>query len=66
MKTETLLRIDRLTRRLVALSTLSQDGDITELDAKDVFEILAIQQESALEIKKLVSSEIKTRSLQSV
>lgn len=63
MKTETLLRIDRLTRRLMALSILSQDGDITELDANDVFEILAIQQESALEIKKLIGAEIKARSL---
>ncbi|EJG1894834.1 TPA: hypothetical protein ACMDN8_004525 [Vibrio parahaemolyticus] len=63
MKTETLLRIERLTRRLIALSALSQDGDITELDTDDVFEVLAIQQESAREIKRLVSAEIKSRSL---
>lgn len=63
MKTETLVRIERLTRRLIALSALSQDGDITELDTDDVFEVLAVQQEAAFEIKKLVCAELKARSL---
>ncbi|EJB0234183.1 hypothetical protein [Vibrio parahaemolyticus] len=63
MKTESLLRIERLARRLIALSALSQDGDITELDTDDVYEVLAVQQEAASEIKRLVSAEIKARSL---
>jgi uncharacterized protein YegL len=63
MKTESLLRIERLTRRLIALSVLSQDGEITELDSDEVSEILTVQQEAAREIKKLVSAEIRARSL---
>lgn len=63
MKTESLLRIERLTRRLIALSVLSQDGEITELASDEVSEILTVQQEAAREIKKLVSAELRARSL---
>jgi hypothetical protein len=63
MKTDNLLRIERLSRRLIALSLLSQDGEITELDGEEVREILAIQQEAAREIKRLVSTELGARSL---
>lgn len=63
MKTDNLLRIERLSRRLIALSLLSQDGEITELDGEEAREILAIQQEAAREIKRLVSAELGTRSL---
>lgn len=63
MKTDNLLRIERLSRRLIALSLLSQDGEITELDGEEAREILAIQQEAAREIKKLVSTELGIRSL---
>lgn len=63
MKTDNLLRIERLSRRLIALSLLSQDGEITELDGEEAREILAIQQEAAREIKKLVSTELGTRRL---
>lgn len=63
MKTDNLLRIERLSRRLIALSLLSQDGEITELDGEEAREILAIQQEAAREIKRIVSTELGTRSL---
>lgn len=63
MKTELLLRIDRLARRLTTLSSLSQDSDITEFDGEDVSEIMAVQYEAASEIRRIVSKEIKDRSL---
>ena len=63
MKTELLLRVDRLARRLTTLSSLSQDGDITEFDGEDVNEIMAVQYEAASEIRRIVSKEIKDRSL---
>lgn len=63
MKTELLLRIERLARRLTTLSSLSQDSDITEFDGEDVSEIIAVQYEAASEIRRIVSKEIKDRSL---
>lgn len=63
MKTELLLRIERLARRLTTLSSLSQDSDITEFDGEDVSEIMAVQYEAANEIRRIVSKEIKDRSL---
>lgn len=59
MKTEDILRIQKLAARIRTMSVIAQEGQIGELDASDLLELLEMQQEQATEIERLVARSIK-------
>lgn len=62
MKTEDILRIQKLAARIRTMSVISQEGKAHELGEDDLIELLEMQQEQASEIERIASKAIKSVS----
>lgn len=62
MKTEDILRIQKLATRIRTISVISQEGKVHELGEEGVLELLEIQQEQASEIERLAGRALKNLS----
>ncbi|EGR3360980.1 hypothetical protein DMJ17_23690 [Vibrio parahaemolyticus] len=60
MKTEDILRIQKLAARIRTMSVISQEGKVHELGETDILELLEMQQEQACEIERLAASALKS------
>ncbi|EWM34545.1 hypothetical protein, partial [Vibrio parahaemolyticus] len=60
MKTEDILRIQKLASRIRTMSVISQEGKLHELGEDDILELLEMQQEQAAEIERLANRALKS------
>ena len=60
MKTEDILRIQKLAARIRTMSVISQEGKVHELGETDILELLEMQQEQACEIERLAARALKS------
>lgn len=60
MKTEDILRIQKLASRIRTMSVISQEGKLHELGEDDILELLEMQQEQAAEIERLANGALKS------
>ncbi|HCH5895032.1 TPA: hypothetical protein NKZ90_004541 [Vibrio parahaemolyticus] len=60
MKTEDILRIQKLASRIRTMSVISQEGKLHELGEDDILELLEMQQEQAAEIERLANQALKS------
>lgn len=59
---QNLIDIQRLARRISAISLLGQDGNIGEIGSESIDEILTIQIEAANQIANLAKTEIQYKN----
>ncbi len=60
MKTEDIIRIQKLASRIRTMSVISQEGKLHELGEDDILELLEMQQEQAAEIERLANRALKS------
>ncbi|HHC6620837.1 TPA: hypothetical protein ACN33S_004775 [Vibrio parahaemolyticus] len=60
MKTEDILRIQKLASRIRTMSVISQEGKLHELGEDDILELLEMQQEQAAEIERIANRALKS------
>ncbi|EGR7987170.1 hypothetical protein I8B31_004314 [Vibrio vulnificus] len=60
MKTEDILRIQKLAARIRSMSVISQEGKFHELSEDDILELLEMQQEQASEIERIANRALKS------
>ncbi|HHY0432773.1 hypothetical protein ACXHQL_24570 [Vibrio parahaemolyticus] len=60
MKTEDILRIQKLAARIRSMSVISQEGKLHELGEDDILELLEMQQEQASEIERIANRALKS------